>query len=623
MQCPNCQTENPANAKFCLNCGTALVQRCSNCQAELPTGAKFCMNCGQAVATAVTKTQDDVRLDRLTATVPEPLAAKMRAAHLSGERTMVTALFADVVGSTSLAEQMDAEDWTAIMNRAFDRLSPIIYKRYEGTIARLLGDAILAFFGAPLAHEDDPVRAVRAALDMIADVREYAEEVRRKHGIDFAMRIGLNTGPVVVGDVGSNLRYEYTAMGDAINLAARMQSAARPMSVLISEHTHRFAAPVFECNDLGQIEVKGKAERVRVYEVLAAKAAPGRMRGLAGLESPMVGRDAELQALLKSSAAAQAGLGRAVNIVGEAGLGKTRLLSEWKAAAGPSLRWAEGHCLSYGQGLAYHLLLDLLRSLIGAPAAASEPETHAALKSLTEDLHGAGDGALDVYPYLGHLLSLQLEGAALERVKALDPQALQAQYLAALRKLLGAIAARHPLVLVFDDIHWADPSSTELVVKLLTLASESPVLFCFITRPDRETPGWKMVQAARDLGAGLTETTLNPLSDADSRQLVSNLLEVEALPDNIRTIILQKAEGNPFFVEEVIRMLIDRGAIIKQDDHWAAGKGIETVEIPDNLQGLLLARIDRLPDETKRTLRVASVIGRQFAVKVLEQVVGR
>ncbi|MBM2847472.1 MAG: Guanylate cyclase protein, partial [Anaerolineales bacterium] len=510
MQCPNCQTENPANAKFCLNCGTALALRCSNCQAELPSGAKFCMNCGQPVT--VTAPKDDARLTRLAAAAPAELKNKMRAAHLAGERKMVTALFADVVGSTSLAEQMDAEDWTAVMNRAFDLISPAVYK-YEGTIARLLGDAILAFFGAPVAHEDDPVRAIRAGLEVLTIVREYAEEVRRKHGIDFAMRVGLNTGPVVVGEVGSDLKYEYTAMGDAINL--RMQSAARPMSLLISEHTHRFVAPVFECVDLGQIDVKGKAERVRVYEVAAAKAAPGKLRGLAGLESPMVGRDAELQSLLKVSAAVQAGLGRAVVIAGEAGLGKTRLLSEWKVATQTSnlqspnsnIQWAEGHCLSYGQGLAYHLLLDVLRSLIGVPlayhllldvlrsligvpAAASEPETHAALKARTEDLFG--EAMLDVYPYLGHLLLLQdlLEGAALDRVKALDPQAVQAQYLAAMRKLLQAMAARQPLALICDDIHWADPSSTELFIKLLPLTSEAPVLFTFITRPDREAAGW-------------------------------------------------------------------------------------------------------------------------------------
>ncbi len=286
------------------------------------------------------------------------------------------------------------------------------------------------------------------------------------------------------------------------------------------------------------------------------------------------------------------------------------------------VKWAEGHCLSYGQGLAYHLLIDLLRSLIGIPAAASEPDTRAALLDLTQDLFG--ETVLEVYPYLGHLLLLQLEGDALERVRLLDPQALQSQYLTALRQLFRALAARRPLALILEDIHWADPSSTDLLIKLLPLASEAPVLFGFVTRPDRDTPGWKLVAAAREtMGAGLTELTLNPLSESDSRQLVANLLEIESLPDHTRSLILKKAEGNPFFVEEVIRMLIDRGAIVKKGEGWVAGKEIENVDIPDNLQGLLLARIDRLPEDVKRTLRVASVIGRQFSVKVLEQVLGQ
>jgi class 3 adenylate cyclase len=622
MNCPNCKTENPANAKFCLNCGTALVNRCANCQTELPANARFCMNCGQPVAASTPA--DDARLTRLAAAAPAPLAEKMRAAHLAGERKVVTALFADVVGSTSLAEQMDPEDWTNIMNQAFGRISEKIYD-YQGTIARLLGDALLAFFGAPVAHEDDPIRATRAALDLLAEVRKFADEVRQQHGIEFQMRVGLNTGPVVVGDVGSDLKFEYTAMGDAINLAARMQSAAQPMTVLISEYTYRFVAPVFDCVDLGLIEVKGKAEPVRVYEVRGVKAEPGRVRGLAGLESPMVGRDVELRALLQLSAAVQAGLGRVAVIIGEPGLGKSRMIAEWKAASGhgevSTLFWAEGRCLSYGRGLPYHLLSDLVRSFIGVPAAASDDETRAALLKFSQDLFG--DALLEVYPYLGHLLSLQLEGEAQERVKALDPQTVPAHYLSALTQLIKTQSARRPLGLIFDDIHWADPSSTDLLVKLLPLTAEAPVLFCFVTRPDRETDGWRLVTAARDLGSGLTEVTLNPLTEADSRQLVSNLLEIESLPDNIRTIILKKAEGNPFFVEEVIRMLIERGAIVKKGQSWAAGKEIETIEIPDNLQGLLLARIDRLPEETKRTLRVASVIGRQFAVKVLEQVLNK
>jgi class 3 adenylate cyclase len=611
-----------------MKCGAKLSLACANCGTPLPAGARFCMSCGQPVA--VSTSMDDSRLARLAAAVPAPLADKMRAAHLAGERKVVTVLFADVVGSTALAERMDAEDWTLIMNRAFDRISPAIY-RYEGTIARLMGDAILAFFGAPVAHEDDPVRATRAALDLLAAAREFAQEARRTYAIDFAMRVGLNTGPVVVGEVGSDLKYEYTAMGDAVNLAARMQSAARPMTVLIGEHTYRFIAPIFDCTDLGLIEVKGKAEPVRVYEVVGLKAEPGRVRGLAGLESPMVGRDAELAALLQISAAVQAGLGRAALIIGEPGLGKTRLIAEWKAALSAestihnpqlTVRWAEGRCLSYGQGLAYHLLIDSLRSLVGLPAAASEPETRSALLALTDDLFG--NSALEVYPYLGHLLSLQLEGDALERVRLLDPQALQSQYLSALRHLLRALSASRPLALILDDIHWADPSSIDLLIKLTPLATEAPLLFCFVSRPDRDAPGWKLVAAAREtIGAGLTELTLNPLSEADSRQLVSNLLEIESLPDTTRTLILKKAEGNPFFVEEVIRMLIDRGAIVKQGEGWAAGKQIENVDIPDNLQGLLLARIDRLPEDVKRTLRVASVIGRQFSVKVLEQVLGQ
>jgi predicted ATPase len=346
----------------------------------------------------------------------------------------------------------------------------------------------------------------------------------------------------------------------------------------------------------------------------------------------MVGRYDELETLLKLCEAVRAGLGRAALIIGEPGLGKTRLITEWKAALtaeshDPAVQWVEGHGLSYGQGLAYNLMIDLLRSLIGVSEAAGEPETHIALLALLEDLFSTSaespelDEISDVYPYLGHLLSLKLEGVALERVQTLDPQALQTGYLTATRRLLGALATRQPLVLILEDLHWADPSSTDLLIKLLPLASTAPLLFCLVTREERDTPGWKLVTAASEvLGGSLTEITLDTLSETESRQLVSNLLEVESLPEHARGLILQKAEGNPFFVEEVIRMLIDRGAIVQKNGDWMAGKDIGSVEVPDNLQGLLTARIDRLPDEVKYTLRVASVIGRQFPVKVLEQV---
>jgi len=625
MICPQCQTENPAGARFCLNCGASLSRQCSNCQAELPAGARFCMHCGQA--TRASTPADEAQLTRLAAAAPGPLVRKVRAARqLAGERRVVTVLFADVVGSTTLASQLGAETWMSIMNGALDRITPAIY-RYEGTVARLVGDGLWAFFGAPVAHEDDPVRAVSAALDLVAVVQEYAGEVRRRHGIDFAMRACLNTGPVVVGPAGDDMRYEYTAMGATVNLAARLKFAAEPMSVLITEDTHRFVGPLFHTRDLGPIDVKGVAGPVRVYRVESARARPGRVRGLdaAGLQSPMVGRDAELAILLQLCEAVRAGLGRVALIVGEPGLGKTRLIAEWKTAmtgqAGGQPTWVEGHCLSYGQGLAYHLLRDLLRSTLGVPLMAGEAETHAALSSLAQDLFGAEAG--EVCPYLAHLLSLKLDEDAGEQVRHLDPEALRAQVLGALRRLFQGLAARRPLVLVIEDLHWADPSSIDLLVRLLPLASTEPLLLCLVTRPDRDSPGWRLVTAARELlGSSLTEINLQALSESDSRRLVANLLEIEALSDKTRSLILKKAEGNPFFVEEVIRMLIDRGSVVRNERGWVVASHVDAIDIPDNLQGLLLARIDRLPEEVKHTLRVAAVIGRQFPVRVLEQVLG-
>jgi class 3 adenylate cyclase len=589
------------------------------------------MHCGQPVIKSTPT--DETRLTRLVAAAPHPLAKKVHAAaHLLGERRVVTTLFVDVVGSTSLSEQVNVEAWTAIMNGAFDRMAPLIY-RYEGTIARLLGDSLLAFYGAPVAHEDDPVRAVHTALSLISAGHEYAEEVRQEYGVEFAIRVSINTGQVVIGAVQDDLKYEYTAMGGTVNLVSRIKFAARSMTVLVSENTFPFIAPIFEWSDLGPVSIKGIADVVRVYQVHGPRARPGQLRGLAGLQSPMVGRDSELASLNQLCDAVQAGVGRAALIVGEPGLGKTCLIAEWKAASSaehtqtdtgvtfsPSL-WVEGHCLSFGQGFAYHLLIDLLRSIIHVPEAAGEPKTRVALISLTEELFG--DSALDVYPYLGHLLSLNLTGAARERVQLGDPQALRTQYLKAMRRLLQALSAQRPMVLILEDLHWADPSSTGLLIELLPLASTAPILFCLVTRPERDTPGWKLVAAARDImGGSLTELTLNPLSETNSRKLVANMLTIEALPAGVRRTILKKSEGNPFFVEEVIRMLIDQGAIVPKNGAWVAGEEIGRVEIPDNLQGLLLARIDRLPYGVKHTLRVAAVIGRQFPKKVLAHVLG-
>jgi class 3 adenylate cyclase len=631
VKCQSCSFENAPDAKFCENCGKPLERACPNCAKPVSAGARFCKNCGFDLATAAprrTPARAAVAENSTQALINQymtkELASKIAAARsggVEGERRIVTILFADIKGSTALAEKLDPEDWAEIMNRAFEFLIEPIY-RYEGIVARLMGDAILAFFGAPIAHEDDPQRGVLAALAILDGMNTYRERLRADKGLDFGVRIGLNTGLVVAGHIGSDLKAEYTAMGDAINLASRMQTAAEPNTILISENTQRLIARLFEFEDRGQIAVKGKEAPIQTYRPVSERKGATRQRGIAGLQSPMVGRESESAQLLQVLANARAGRGAIVAIIGEAGLGKSRLVAEWRktALAGERpARWIEGRCLSFGTSMAHHLSTDILRGVIGAPAGSSEEETHAALKQTVEALLGAE--TQEVYPFLGHLLGLKLEDEMAARVKYLDGPALQAKYVSAYKRLLATAAQKGPVVIVCEDVHWADPASIELGLQVVPAAAQAPLVFVFVSRPDKDNAGWKLIAQSKEIpGAGAIELHLSPLSENDSRALVNNLLEIEALPESLRQLILAKAEGNPFFVEEVIRMLIDRGGIARQDGKWTVTREITTMEIPDTLQGVLTARIDRLPEEAKRTLQIAAVIGRKFQVRVLEKV---
>jgi class 3 adenylate cyclase len=565
---------------------------------------------------------DRERHARLAAAAPGPLIEKMRATRLEGERKPVSAVFVDVVGSTALAETMDPEDWTEIMNQAWELLSQAVF-RYEGTIAQLQGDGVLAFFGAPVSHEDDPERAVRAALDMLPSITEYARQLKATHELDFQVRVGINTGSVLVGRVGSDLRYEYNALGDAVNVAARVQAAARPGSILITAETRRYVSAPFELKELPPLMLKGKAEPVTTYEVLGLKAAPGQARGLAGIESPMVGRDGELKRLEDLLPVIAAGRSRVASLVGDPGIGKTRLLAEFKAAAMTSadhFEWIEGRCLSYGRNLPYHLVLSMVRSCLRISNLASDEQTRAGLRSRLQEL--LGEAWPDAYAYLGHLLSLELEDDAVARLEGLDARNALNRYIGSIHQLLQAISAKHPVVLVWEDVHWADTASVEALHQLMPLAGQLPLLLAITSRPERDAPGWRLITGAREMfGEALTEIALSPLSEEESRELVRNLLRIEQLPTRIRDVMLAKAEGNPFFVEEVIRMLIDQGVLVHEDGaRWVATREVETVTIPDTLHGLLLARIDKLPQDARQSLRVASVIGRQFSARVLEQV---
>lgn len=541
-------------------------------------------------------------------------------ASATAERRLVSALFADVVGSTSLADRMDPEDWSAVMRRVI-ALMTVAVERNGGSVVRVMGDGMLAVFGAPVAHEDDAIRAVRAGLEMVAAVAEAGPSLRRDTGEELQIRVGVNTGVAIVEGLVTGAAPR-DAMGDAVNVAARMQAAARPGRVLVTGETWRHVGPTFDGIGLGGLAVKGKAEPVEAWEVQGRRDEPASARGLAGLASPLVGREEPLRRLSALLDALRAGRGRAALILGEPGVGKSRLLAELRTAnpvvADAGLRWAEARSVSYGGDVPFGLLSDVILACLGLPRSASPG-------SVLEDLSTRldGHGLTPQLPALAHLLSLPIPDVAAAELSPLGPEALRERYIAAIEVVLRSLATDRPLAIVADDIHWADASSVDVLSRLLSLVDELPLLLVLAGRPDRGTAGWRLVEAARAvLGEGLTEIALAPLDEADSRSLVANLLEVESLPGRLRDFIVERADGNPFFVEEVIRMMIERGWVVLRDGRWVGSDTIAAAEVPPTLQGLLTARIDRLPDEARRILRFAAVVGRDVPVRLLETVVG-
>ena len=567
MYCPRCQTANPEGARFCLNCAAPLE-------------------------------------------APRPI---------KGERRFVTVLFADVVGSTRMGEQLDPEEVAEIMDGAFAFLNAEVAK-YGGTVARLLGDAVLAFFGAPVAHEDDAERAVRAGLDIQAKAKEYAKEIKRNYEVDFEMRVGINTGLAVLAAVGDEIKTEYTAMGDTTNLAARMQSAAKPSTVLISADTYHLVKNLFDFDPRGALNVKGKSALIETYEVLAPKTLPGRVRGLEGVSSPLVGRDADLQLLRDKLEGLLAGQGAFVTVVGEAGLGKSRLIAEVRKLVNsdsqPEVVWLEGRAISYGQSTVYYPWRQVVREAVGIQEG-DTPETVREHLRLAHDRYGLRS---DELPFLEALLGVESE-ASLRLVRGLEGDALRQRIAEAIRNYIGALAQRAPAVLVFDDLHWADEASVELLLNVAELVEIVPLLVICLMRPDKDAPSWSTIESVHSkLSTRFSEIMLEPLDAEHSRELLGNLLDIEDLPESVHEVILQKAEGNPFFVEEVIRTLIDSQHIVRENNHWRATREIMNVAIPDTLTGLLSARIDRLPNDTKQVAQTSAVLGRIFAYRALAEV---
>ncbi len=541
----------------------------------------------------------------------------MRSSHaLHGERRVVTILFCDVTGSTAMAEQLDPEIWAEIMDDAFELLIHPI-QRYEGNVARLMGDAVLAFFGAPTSHEDDPQRAVLAGLDIIQGIAPFRQQIQQEFGLDFNVRIGINTGPVVVGEIGTEKFGEYTAMGDAVNLAARMEQSAQPGTLQISGNTYKWVAPLFDCKALGDLDLKGKSDPVPAYQVIARKTMPGSTRGVAGLSSPLVGRAQEKERLFKVLAEVRQGRGQIVTLIGDAGLGKSRLIaelcSEWSQLTGAAKgEWLECHGIPYDSQRPFSVFRHLLANYLRLAEFATPDEMLNKIKA--RDL-----------PFTQEQVSAasQIMFASNQDADTTDVEGHKRQLFKHMIEFWQTVSDTGPLVLVFDDLHWADPISIELLNMLLKLSESQAVLILCATRPYRDAPGWKVKWVAEsEYPHRYLEIQLTPLSTQDSSILLDQLLAVTQIPENLRGSLMDKSEGNPFFLEEMLRMLIETGVLVKTPDGsgWQVQGSSNDLTVPENLQTLLLARIDHLEVETRHILQVAAVIGRRFSYPVLEAV---
>ena len=617
MNCQACDRPNVEDASFCMNCGAPLVRACPNCGRQVTSGASFCDGCGQQVTASSTPVPD------LRDYTPAHLAKKILQdrSKLQGERRTVTVLMADAVGSTAMEEKLDPEQTFKIIQGAVACMADAVH-HCEGIITKFAGDGITALFGAPIAHENAAHRAVAAALAMQRRLAEYAEAVEREHGAVLRFRVGLNTGLVVVGAISDSLSMDYTAMGDTVNLAARMEQVADPGAVFLSESTYQAVRDYVECEPLGAVEVKGKSEPVVAYRAVREMATRSRLEVAAsrGL-TPFVGRDEELTQLRRSIEQVKQGAGQVVFLCGEAGIGKSRLLLEFRRSLPEDVAWLEGRCLPSGAGTSQPIV-DIVKGAFGIGDCDDESSILTRADAATA---GWSEESRATVPYLKYLLGV-LPGDP--RVATVMPPERRTRINEAVRVLLVEESVRRPLVIVIEDLHWVDEGTNSTLLGLLSAVASAPVLMVLSHRP--HTPpaaGMRInvldaesVLPARDLGnqSFYQRLTLDQLSTDECGSVAACALGA-ALPQDLRRLIIGKAEGNPFFVEEVARSLLESGVLQRTNGSYALREGRE-VRIPDTIQEVLLARIDRLQQQPRETVQLASVIGREFSRPLLERI---
>ena len=630
MECPACKTENPETAKFCQNCGAKLILTCAECGTELPSSAKFCYECGALIAEPAASPLMDGEggkvVEAMQRLVPQEYAKRLREAggRVSRERRLVTILFSDVKGSTAMGENFDPEEVMEIMDGAFDVLIEPVYK-YEGTLARLMGDAVLAFFGAPIGHEDDPERAIRSGLEIVAGAKEYAARLQEERGIGgFNVRVGINTGLVVVGEVGSDLRVEYTAMGDTINLAARMEQNAPPGGVLITHDTYKLVRGVFDVQPQEPISVKGKAEPVATYLVERAKPRAFRVttRGVEGIETRMVGREAELKSLQDALyAAVEDGEGQIITILGEAGVGKSRLLYEftnWIDLLPQKVRFFQGRARQDAQNQPYALLYNLFVYRFSIQDGDRGDEIQEKLEAGFGEVFGGEESGQMRAHIIGQLLGFDFSESPHLKGVLEDAQQLRDRSLIYLDEYFQGVSTAAPTVVFLEDIHWADDSSLDFINRLARKTPERSILILCLARP-------VIYERRQHWGEGLDyhiRQEIKPLTKRGSRLLVDEILQrVDQVPIELRDLVVKGAEGNPFFIEELIKMLLEDGVIVKYDEHWRVEKHrLAAIDVPSTLTGVLQTRLDSLSPQERVVLQQASVVGRQFWDQVVAHI---
>lgn len=673
MKCPNCGYDSPPGMQFCGQCGTRLARACPVCSFGNPPDFRFCGQCGTPLLQE--PGADRLPQPQLLAEVGEPHPPEVPIhppsppaqlpVQLEGKRRPATVILADVTGSTDLLEQIGTEAWVEIMNRVFHILESEIY-RFGGEVDQFRGDGLVAFFGASSAHEDDPERAVLAGLAMQRALRPYAVELAERENIDLRLRVGVNTGEVIVTNVGDRRQHsEDTAMGEAVAIAARMETAAEPGTVLVSENTYRLVQSQFEWRPLDEITVKGISQSIPVYRPLAPLVDADRLHSLQahGPTVPMIGRNVEFRTLKHFVEGVYDGRGGIAIITGDRGMGKSFLATEvrqhfarqgallaearGKEVSPPApLTWLRARCRSYGQSSPYSMWLDLLRRWLGMREGESKEETRDRLRLQTKVLWG--HRSPEHYPYLATFLSLPLEDEFAERVKHLTGEGLQQPFFpmdeAAIASGLGeeiaeglrqqlfltvrswvtAMAQRGPLLLSFEDLHWADTASLELLEYCLPLCDHMPLLWLIMFHPDRTSPAWEFHHwVETEYPHRVTTVTLSPLTKAQSCEFIDQLIGPEALPEETRTLVVRRSEGNPYYIAELVRSLVERGVLVQdvETGRWRATQAVTSLELPDTLQSLLLARIDYLSPEERHALQVAAVIGPVFWSNLLEVLV--